>query len=246
MKKLACLLSLLFLVVSSIRAQDQVYELRMYELEFFRPAEVLHSYFEDALIPALNRQGVSNVGAFEEIGESLPKKIYLLIPYKDITSFQNSSSELSTDEAYQQAASPYLTSGQDMIPYKRINVSLIHSTESFPELQVPADPGLFELRIYESHNEDALRRKLKMFESEFNIFEDAGLSMVFFGKNITGDQMPCLTYMLATADMEENKKGWANFVEHPQWKKLLAMEEFKNSMSDITRVFLKPLNYSQL
>ena len=39
--------------------QSQIYELRVYELDFFKPAEVLNNYLEKALIPALNRQGVT-------------------------------------------------------------------------------------------------------------------------------------------------------------------------------------------
>ena len=79
-------------------AQIQVYELKVYEIEFFRSADLLHSYFENALIPALNRQGAEHVGVFEEMGESLPKKIYLLIPHRDIVAFQNSERNLFDDE----------------------------------------------------------------------------------------------------------------------------------------------------
>ena len=60
-------------------SQAEIYELRVYELDFFRPAEVLHTYLEKALIPALNRQGVEHIGAFEEAGEALPKKLYLVV-----------------------------------------------------------------------------------------------------------------------------------------------------------------------
>jgi hypothetical protein len=246
MKKLCSVLSLLFLSVYSTNAQSQVYELRVYEMEFFRSAEMLHTYFEQALIPALNKQGAKNVGVFEEAGESLPKKIYLLVPHKDILTFQNSESNLFKDEEYVVAAEPYLTADQTTLPFIRINTSLIHSTKEFPELVAPKNAGVYELRIYESHSEGALKSKLKMFEEEFSIFAEAGLPMVFYGKNITGDQMPCLTYMLANADMDENKKGWSNFINHPEWKSLLAQDEYKGNMSDITRVFLKSTHYSQL
>ncbi|HMC02169.1 MAG TPA: NIPSNAP family protein, partial [Flavobacteriaceae bacterium] len=135
---------------------------------------------------------------------------------------------------------------QATISFIRINSSLIHSTKEFPELIVPNDAGIYELRVYESHNEGALKSKLKMFEDEFTIFADAGLPMVFYGKNISGDQMPCLTYMLASTDLDENKMGWSNFINHPGWKKLISMDEYKGNMSDITRIFLKPLDYSQI
>jgi hypothetical protein len=215
-------------------------------MEFFRSAGPLHTYFEKALIPALNRQGAKNVGVFEEAGESLPKKVYLLIPHKDIIVFQKSERNLFDDEEYMKAANPYLTTDQATIPFSRISTCLIHSTKEFPELIIPKDAGIYELRIYESHNEGALKSKLEMFEGEFAIFAKAGLPMVFYGKNISGDQMPCLTYMLASTDLNENKKGWSNFINHPDWKKLTSVDKYKGNMSDITRIFLKPLGYSQI
>lgn len=240
MKSLFTLCLVVLITSFSASCQTQVYELRVYELEFFRSADLLHDYFEKALIPALNKQGVKNVGAFEEVGETLPKKIYLLIPHKDVMSFQNSEYNLFKDEAYVEAANDYLSVDRTSVPYKRIQTSVIVSTKEFPELIVPDNASLYELRIYESHNEGALKSKLKMFEDEFTIFADAGLPMVFYGKNIAGNHMPCLTYMLANTDLEENKAGWSRFINHPDWKKLKAMDEYQGNMSNIIRVFLKP------
>lgn len=68
--------SILFILMLNfnVTAQEQVYELRTYELEFGRPEQILHDYFKDAFIPAMNRQGIKNIGVFEEVGERLPKK----------------------------------------------------------------------------------------------------------------------------------------------------------------------------
>ena len=41
-----------------VSAQTEVFEFRTYELEFFRSSDILHDYFKQALIPALNRQGL--------------------------------------------------------------------------------------------------------------------------------------------------------------------------------------------
>ena len=73
MSRLSSLVFFLFFFISTF-SQSEIYELRVYEMEFFKPANVLHDYFQKALIPALNRQGINNVGAFEELGEALPKK----------------------------------------------------------------------------------------------------------------------------------------------------------------------------
>ena len=188
MKIIKGIFSILFLLILNFQlaGQEQVYELRTYELEFGRPEQVLHDYFKEAFIPAMNRQGVKNIGVFEEVGEALPKKLYVLIPYNDIAAFQKSGELLIEDEKYIEDASPYLKISENLIPYSRITTDLIQSTTGFPSLQKPADnANFFELRIYESYNEDALRRKVKMFnDSEFGIFEDVGLPTVFFGSNI--------------------------------------------------------------
>jgi hypothetical protein len=238
----------LFLLYVNVTAQEQVYELRTYELDFFRPADILHTYFKQALIPALNRQGIENIGAFEESDERLPKKIYLLIAYDNIQTFQSSKDYLAKDTKYLQDASTYLKATEELIPYNRISSNLIRSSSGFPNLVKPSNESkLFELRIYESHNEDALHRKVKMFnDSEFGIFEEVGLPMVFFGSNIAGSQMPCLTYLLAFKDMAAHTDAWAKFGPHPEWQRIIKLEEYANSMNDITRVFLKPLPYSQL
>lgn len=243
--------NLLLIVFCSIgiygHTQNQVYELRTYELGFFKPADVLLTYFENALIPALNRQGVEDVGVYEEASQSMPRKIYLLLAHKDILAYQNTVDQLQADKEYLTAAETYLKAKPETMPYSNYKTDLIRSTKDFPLLQKPAEGhNLLELRIYSSYNEDALRRKVKMFESEFQIFEDAGLPMVFFGYNIAGDQMPCLTYMLAVKDMDAHNVGWAKFVQHPEWKRIVVLEEYANSMNEITRVFLKPLPFSQL
>lgn len=242
------LLGVFSLFCLASHAQDQVYELRTYELGFFKSADVLLNYFEDALIPALNKQGVEHVGVFEETSQTMPRKIYLLISHKDILTYQNTVDLLEADEAYQTSAQGYLKAIPETMPFDRYKTNLIRSTKGFPLLQKPEENhDLFELRFYDSHNEDALRRKVKMFNSgEFEIFADAGLDMVFFGYNIAGDQMPCLTYMTAVENMEASQEGWANFLQHPKWKKLQGQEEFAQSMNEITRVFLKPLAFSQL
>ena len=233
---------------STVNGQNEIYELKVYELEFFGPKKVLHDYFKKALIPALNRQGVNNIGAFEEIGDALPKKIYLLLSYKNMQSYQEVSDGLDMDDQFASAAKAYWNTAPDKTAFNRMESTFIKSVSGFPTLVKPSsDSTLFELRIYESHNEDALRRKVKMFnESEFDIFSDIGLNTVFFGTNISGRQMPCLTYMLAFKDKEAHNNTWSKFGSHPEWQRIKNLEEYSNSINNISRVFLKPLAYSQL
>ncbi|MCM4156384.1 NIPSNAP family protein [Gramella sp. AN32] len=237
----------LFLYMSSL-AQSEIYELRVYDMKFGVSEATLHDYFKDALIPALNREGLNKVGAFEESGESLPKKIYLLIPYESMQAYAEINDKIEQDGKFLSDSEAFSNLPVDKIPFERYESRLIRSTWGFPNLVKPDDAlNQFELRIYESSNEDALRRKLKMFnENEFEIFENVGLHTVFFGKNISGGQMPSLTYMLAFKDKAEHEKAWAGFGKNPEWKRISKLDEYTNTVSDITRVFLKTLPYSQL
>lgn len=232
----------------AVNAQDQVYELRTYEMTFFGNANLLHNYLQNALIPALNRQGIEQIGVFEETSGGLPGKIYLLIPYENIAEFKSSSERLLEDSDYQTNAKDYLTADPGAMSYTGITTNLIQSATGFPKLAQPAESAqLFELRIYTAYNEDALRRKVKMFnDSEFGIFEEVELPMVFFGHNMAGDQMPCLTYMLAFDNMEAHGTAWTKFLDHPEWKRIVRLEEYANTVDEIYRYFLRPLSYSQL
>lgn len=241
-------LAVLFFYSLISQAQDQVYELRTYEVMYGKNESLLHNYFENALIPALNRQGINQIGVFEEYAESLPKKIYLLIPFEDVNVFQNSKSIIEKDPLYLKEAKEYFTATEDEMPFNSISTNLIKASWGFPNLVNPIKGSeFFELRIYKSATEDALRRKVKMFnESEFEIFEEVGLPMVFFGANIAGDYMPSLTYLLAFKDKDAHTLAWKKFGPHPEWQRIIKLEEYQNTINGIQRVFLTPLGYSQL
>ena len=84
-------------------------------------------------------------------------------------------------------------------------------------------------------------------DGELTIFEDTGLHSVFFGSQVSGPLMPALTYMLSFKDMEERDANWKKFSVHSsEWKPISILTEYTNTVSDIKRIFLKPLSYSQL
>lgn len=245
-KKLTILFALMLSI--TIYAQKEMYELRVYELKFDSPENILNDYISNALIPALNRQGIYNIGVFEELGEALPKKIYLFIPYENMGAFQNTYEKLKTDTAFKTASESYNTAEEQSFPYETYSTSFFIAFDGFPKVVKPnSDDTIFELRIYESYNEDAFMRKVKMFnESEFKIFEDVGLRPVFFGEQIAGEHMPNLTYLLAFKDMNGHDVSWKKFGPHPEWQRIVNLPEYANAINNIRRVFLKRVSYSKL
>jgi hypothetical protein len=120
-----------------------------------------------------------------------------------------------------------------------------------PRLALPdtSRPRLLNLRIYESHNERAARKKIDMFnQGELAIFRRVGLTPVFFGATVAGAAMPNLTYMLVFPDDAARTAAWSSFVKDPEWLKLRATPGFadKEIVSNITNKLLTPAAYSEI
>lgn len=229
-------------------AEKEYYELRTYTLKFGGNRAALNQYLEETLIPALNRNGVKQVGVFEELSQDNPVKIYVLIPYPSLESFLKMPQQLAADATFAEAKKRY-----DMLPpeqqvFQRYDTWLLEAFDGIPQMKMPKQGNrIFELRTYEGYSEDAVRRKVKMFnDEELPLFEEVGLHSVFFGNMIAGPAMPALTYMLYFENLEERDKNWDTFINHPEWKRMSALPEYANSVSNIIRVFLKPMSFSQV
>jgi len=227
-------------------AEMEYYEYRTYTLKFGSSRRPLDTYLEQALIPALNRQGVKQVGVFEELHAPQPSLIHLVIPYPSLQHFIDSQQKLDADATYQAAGKSYDEVENPI--YLRYDTSMLRAFSGIPQMKVPPQESeLFELRIYESFSEDAARRKVEMFnEGELDIFYKVKLNPVFFGSCVAGKDMPHLTYMLHFKDMEERDANWKAFIDHPDWKAMSGMEKYTNTVSNIIRRFLVRASYSQI
>ena len=223
-----------------------LYEWRVYEMRFGQAS--IDNFLSKALIPALNRLGIKNVGAFSEIGKSEPLKIYLLIPYPSLEDFSRINKALHDDEQFAQAAASYNQLPAGQAAYARYDSSLMVAFDSVPELIVPqSEPRIFEVRSYEGYSEDAVRRKIKMFNvDELPVFTRLKLNPVFFGDVIVGPALPRLTYMLTFRNMEERDQAWKAFGSDPEWQRISKLPEYADTVSRIYKTFLEPLPYSQV
>ena len=100
-------------------SQKEIYELRTYELNFGKSADILYYYIEKALIPALNKNEIYNIGVFEEIGDAMPKKLYLFIPYKSINDYYQAVEGLKRDKDYDKASISYMKTVPQDFPFLR-------------------------------------------------------------------------------------------------------------------------------
>lgn len=222
------------------KAEKALFELRTYEIKFGGNAKLLMSYLKEAYAPALKRAGVNHFLLFDEIGNSDPKKIWVLISYPNAATYIQAQ-QLNEDAVYTTAAATYAASEKAI--YSRFTSSLHLAFDGMPQLTAPIeDAGLYELRIYEGYSEDAVRRKIKMFnDEEFPLFFEVGLNPVFFGDTLAGPYRPCLTYLLNFKDMEARDVAWKKFIESEAWNTMKVKPEYANTVSNIRKVFLKPI-----
>jgi hypothetical protein len=228
--------------------KKELFELREYEIHFGGNQNALHAYLEKALIPAFNKFGVKSVGVFKEIGKTEPAKVYVLIVYPSMEDYGDINMKVKSDNDFKQNSAEWDKMPADKPVFNRYNSSLLVAFDNMPSLKVPAkETRIFELRTYEGYNEDAVRRKIRMFNTEeFTIFDRTKLNRVFFGEAIAGPNLPCLTYMITFKDMEERDKNWAAFGADADWKKVSNDPQYANTVSNIRRIFLEPVSYSQV
>lgn len=231
-----------------------VLELRTYSLVDAAAESKLDAYLEQALLPALVRQGLGPIGAFDQANqpETDSVEVMLLIPGPSVEAITGASKLLPFDEAYQLAAKDYLATPADKPLVKRIRSELLMSFDCWPQVTVPKQKvdgkqRLFELRTYESATERLGELKVEMFNSgEVPIFLDSKIMPVFMGQALIGDMMPNLTYMTVYDNNEVRNACWKTFVNHPDWQVLKAVEKYQGTVSKIHKSDWVPKSYSQL
>lgn len=219
----------------------EIYELRIYQLTNAGTKAALLNYLTSAVAPYVKNLG-GKIGIFSEFGQTEPPKLYVLLTFPKAQTYYTFASDMESDPTYQTNAAAYLKSPFDKPLFVRYDTLLLAAFDGVPHFRIP-DPsrGLLELRIYESYNEDAGRRKIAMFNrEEVPLFEKVGLPFLFFGKIMAGPFMPALAYMLAFKDMAQHDEIWAKFRTHPEWLTMRDKPENANMVSTVNKIFLVP------
>ncbi|HEV2273275.1 MAG TPA: NIPSNAP family protein [Acidobacteriaceae bacterium] len=228
----------------------EFYQLRKYTLRTGPQLALAQDYFAHALIPALNRMGISRVGAFKlDVGPQTPS-YYLLIPGTSAESLATLDSRLAEDAEFLKTSRAFWAAPAPAPAFVRVEASLLSAFAGWPKLVAPKGGArMFQLRTYESPGFEAHIRKVQMFnEAEIGIFTRTGLTPVFFGDTLIGSRMPSLTYMLTFADVAELTQKWKGFASDPAWKELSHRPGYTDPeiVSNISNEYLSPLDSSQI
>jgi hypothetical protein len=233
-------------------ATRQYIELRRYHLLSGTKQPAFLAFVGDVAIPAMNRAGVDRVGAFTVVyGENEPS-LLLVLAHQTLDTVVSLRERLASDTVYARAGAAILDAPISDPAFVRIDSTLLRAFEAMPTLEPAAGAGaaprrICELRTYQSHSDRAALNKLKMFNAgEVPIFRRAGLDPVFFGETLVGAKMPSLTYMLTFSDLAARDKAWTAFGQDPEWKALSADPQYRDNVSAVSDIILRPTAYSQI
>lgn len=235
------------------KTSREFYQLTVYHFSSATQEKTLDLYLQNALLPALHKMNIKNVGIFKShTNDTVPDKtLYVLTPIQSLEDVMNISRKLASDKNYQAAGAEYINAVYTTPPYTRLETILLQAFSLAPKLQLPVLNGarkerIYELRSYESATEKIYQNKVKMFNDgdEIGLFKRLNFNANFYGEVIAGGKMPNLMYMTCHENKAVRDANWKAFGNDPYWKKLSAMPEYQHNVSHIDISFLYPTEYS--
>ncbi|MFI5151906.1 MAG: NIPSNAP family protein [Chitinophagales bacterium] len=252
------LFTVFFFSFAEIKAAPEkmnYYQIRVYQLKSKEQEERVDRFLQNALLPALHRLGISQVGVFKPITNDTAavRRVYLLIPFGSLDQWVKIQQGLERDKQFSQDGAEYISAQFNDPPYSRMESILLQAFEKMPHFALPDLKGpkaerIYELRSYEGATEKIHQNKVQMFNDgdEVGLFKRLGFNAVFYATVISGSHMPNLMYMTSFENMSSHDQHWKSFVDDPYWKKLSAMPEYQNNVSHIDIVLLHPTEYSDI
>jgi hypothetical protein len=253
----------LFLILATIataeaqkKLQQEYYEIRTIRFSTAQQEAANDQYLAQALLPALHRTGVKQIGVFKPIKSDTVnsgKMIILLIPYQSPDQFVKIHDILSADETYLQSGKDYLDAPYQSPTFDRIESIFLKAFRNMPKLHAPAlqsqrQERIYELRSYEGHSQKIYKNKEKMFNEggEIALFDRLKFNAVFYAEALIGPRLPNLMYMTSFDNIAAREEHWKTFGNDPEWKRLSSMPEYQNNVSKNTILLLFPTDYSDL
>lgn len=244
------------LAAASHAPKQEFYAIRIYQLKTQQQESRVDSFLQHALLPALHRQDIAQIGVFKPIGNDTAavRRIYVFIPLKNLDQFVALPALLLKDQQYLADGAAYLNAGYDDPPYVRIESILLQAFPDMPRYAAPwasaaySADRIYELRSYEGPTEQYYANKVQMFNQggEVTLFAKLDFHAVFFASVISGAHMPNLMYMTSFENMAIRDQRWKTFSADSTWKQLSAMPHYQHNVSHIDDIFLRPVAYSGL
>jgi hypothetical protein len=244
------------LATDPLAPKQEFYAIRIYQLKTQQQESRVDSFLQHALLPALHRQDIAQIGVFKQVGNDTAaiRRIYVFIPLKNLDQFAALPALLIKDQQYLADGATYLNAASDDQPYVRIESILLQAFPDMPRHAAPwagaaySPDRIYELRSYEGPTERYFANKVQMFNQggEITLFGKLDFHAVFYASVISGAHMPNLMYMTSFENMPARDQHWKTFGADSTWKNLSAMPLYQHNVSHIDDIFLHAAAYSEL
>jgi len=257
-KQSACIFAaiLLFALLPSRvlakKVRKDYYQLSVYHFVTAEQEKRIDEYLSTAVLPALHRFGIKNIGAFKPIANdtATDKLVYIFIPLKGLEQLVAISKIYTEDKQFINDAQFLDTAWNSPSFTRRENIVLeafdLAPAMKLPQLTGPRENRVYELRSYESPTDKLHLNKVQMFNKggEIALFARLNFNAVFYSRVIAGSRMPNLMYMTSFENMADRDAHWKSFSADPEWKKLSGLPEYQHNVSKNDTRFLRATTYS--
>ena len=127
-----------FLSLSAVAMAQEFFEVRTYQLTSDEQEKSMDAYLQNALLPALHKAGLKNIGVFKPFADTGSKKIVMFIPYKNEKQFFALPKKLSKDASYASNGKEAIDAAFDKPLYARMQKELLQAFSGMPKAKAPS------------------------------------------------------------------------------------------------------------
>jgi hypothetical protein len=242
-----------YLLAQAVKAKREYYQITIYHFKDEAQKLEIDSYLEKALLPALHRMKINNVGVFTPIANDTvtDKKVVVIMPATSLQEILDLSGKLFKDESFRLDGKKFIEAAYDSPPFTRMEKLLLYAFPKAPVLNLPGLNGpkserIYEFRSYESPTEKLFINKVQMFNEggEVALFKRLNFNAVFYAGVIAGGSMPNLIYMTSFENMADRDAHWKTFSADPEWKKLSGDPAYQHNVSKADIILMKAASFS--
>lgn len=253
MKKITQFLLILLIVGKATQAQKDFYQILVYHFNNLDQEQKIDDFLGSTFVPQMHIAGFKSIGVFAPLANdtSVDKKIYILLQLKSLKDVASWNKSQFTSSMMQEKSPDFWNVSYDKPAFTRMESIIVEAWDmaskmQLPQLKSPKEQHIYELRSYESPSEKYYRSKVHMFNEggEIKLFARLGFNAVFYGDVISGSRMPNLMYMTCFENMEARNAHWKDFVESPEWKKLISMKEYDHNVNRADNILMRAKAYS--
>jgi hypothetical protein len=234
--------------------QREYYLLKTYLCNNASQIAMVDDYLSNLYLPALRKQGIDKVGVFKPLGQdtSAVQRVFIFIPVKTLKMVDKLEQAMEQPDPFAPKGNALEDAPADKPAFARVETILLKAFAGMPHWRAPVLSGsaaekVYELRSYEGATEQLYRRKVHMFDKggEIELFDKLGFNAVFYAQVLAGARMPNLMYMTSFNNMNDRNAHWDVFRNHPEWKAMSSLPQYKNTVSKSEVILMKATSYSE-